>query len=83
MRQLIRQPRSLAADSIWTAVTIWKWAAIPIVFLAVASAFHATNKIEPILLFGGFYVASGIMGAGCCWLKSVPSWLIYWYRTRR
>jgi hypothetical protein len=82
MRQLIQQPKSVAADSIWTAVTIWKFAAIPMVILTIASTFYATNKLEPFLLFGGLYVASGFLGAACCWLKSVPSWLIYWFRVR-
>ena len=82
MRHLIQQPKSVAADSIWTAVTIWKLALIPMVILAVASTFYAKNKLEPFLLFGGFYIASGFLGAACCWLKSVRSWLIYWFRTR-
>ena len=82
MRHLIQQPKSVASDAIWTAVTIWKLAAIPMVILAIASTFYATNKLEPFVLFGGFYVVSGFLGAACCWLNSVPSWLIYWFRTR-
>jgi hypothetical protein len=82
MRRLIQQPASVAAESISTAVTVWKLLAIPMAFFAVASAFHAINKIEPFLLIGGFYAVSGFLGALCCWLKSIPSWLIYWFRTR-
>jgi hypothetical protein len=82
MRRLIQQPPSVAADSISTAVAVWKILAIPMAFFAVGSTFYATNKLELLLIFGGFYAISGVLGALCCWLKSVPSWLIYWFRTR-
>ena len=82
MRRLVQQPKSVAAESISTAVIIWKRLALPMVFFAVTSSFVAINKLEPFLVFGGFFVVSGLLGALCCWLKSIPSWLVYWYRTR-
>lgn len=82
MRRLVQQPKSVAAECIWTAVTVWKLLALPVAAFAVASAIYADNKFHPFLLFGGFYVASGPLGAGLCWLKSLPSWVIYWVRRR-
>lgn len=82
MRRLIQRPRSVAAESLHTALTIWKLGAVPSVLIAIACSVYALNKFEPFLLMGGMFVVSGLLGAACCWVKAVPSWLIYWFRLR-
>lgn len=81
-RRLIQRPSSVAAECIDTALTVWKLSAVPCTFFAVAGSFYATNKLEPFVFMGSWFFVSGFLGAACCWLKTIPHWLIYWFRLR-
>jgi hypothetical protein len=72
----------VTVESVRTALAVWKLGAIPCVFFAVAGSFYAINKFEPFLVMGGIFIVSGFLAAACCWLKTIPAWLIYWVKLR-
>lgn len=65
MRRLIQQPDSLANAFVGGASQVARWAVIPMAGLAFWSSRYAIRPLEPLFLFGGFFVAGVLLGGFC------------------
>jgi hypothetical protein len=79
MRRLIQRPDSFANAFVSGASQVARWAAIPMIVLAILSSRYAIRPLEPLFVFGGFFIVGVLCGGLCCtipliWLGIVHRW---------